>query len=335
MQLVIILLLFLLGLIIMVKGGDWFVDSAIWIASVTGMPQIFIGATIVSLATTLPELFVSTIATLQGYTDVAIGNAIGSVICNIGLVLAITLLFMPAGSHKKLLNGKALLMIGATLILLYLIRDRMLAPYEGVILLCFLGLYIYMNIMEVKKSGSVQNEHTKPREKPDARVVLFNAGKFIIGTLMIVVGARMLVDNGIQIGALLYLPESIIGVTIIAIGTSLPELTTAISAITKGHYGLSFGNILGANILNITMILGTSAVLSGDGLLISGRNIHFFGHMYPNIPQTLFIDVPVAVFIMLLLILPALLSLKMKRWHGGSLLAVYILYIGFMISISL
>ena len=327
-----IFIFFLLGLVVMVKGGDWFVDAAVWIASVTGMPQVLIGATIVSIATTLPELFVSTLAVLQGYTDVAIGNAVGSFICNIGLILAITLIFRPQNSLRDILSGKGILMAGAVLVLMLMIWDRRLVPFEGILLLGLLLVYVLMSVSEARKLQPLSTGLHETHIKPDKQTIIRNLAKFIGGILMIVLGARWLVDNGIRLGAFFSIPESIIGVTIIALGTSLPELTTAITAIVKGHHGISFGNILGANILNMTMILGASVLLSGKGLVLPSRSLSLFGRLYAYMPQTLLIDLPAALFIMALLFLPALMSLKLKRWHGASLLAAYLLYLGVLIT---
>lgn len=332
MELAAILIFITLGLLVMAKGGDWFVDAAVWIASVTGMPHVLIGATIVSIATTMPELFVSTLAAVQGHTDVAIGNAVGSFICNIGLILAITLIFKPQNSFGDILSGKGILMAAAVLILMLMIWDRRLVPFEGMLLLGLLLVYVLMSVSEARKLQPLSASDNENRSKPDKQTIFQNTTKFIGGILLIVLGARWLVDNGIRLGTLLNIPESIIGVTIIALGTSLPELTTAVTALLKGHHGISFGNILGANILNMTMILGASTLLSGKGLILPSRSLNVFGRSVAYMPQTLLIDLPAALVIMALLFLPALLSLKLKRWHGASLLAAYLFYLGILIT---
>ena len=309
--------LLLLGFIIIVKGGDWFVEAAVWVAEATGIPKILIGATIVSLATTLPEFFVSVIAVAKESAGLGIGNALGSVICNTGLILAISLLTGSAKVEKELFYKKAIIMCLSLVVLFVLSFDMILTPIESIPLFLLLAYFIYFNIKHVKKNSLRRQEeiiHIDTGKKTTG----INIVKFIIGALGIVIGAELLVNNGIKIAAGLGVSESVIGVTVIAFGTSLPELVTTITSIRKKHVAMGIGNILGANILNVAMVLSTCALISGDGLQIE--------------KDSLYINMPVAALLfMILLIPPFFFKGRFKRFQGAAMLAVYAAFIVFLI----
>lgn len=323
------LLLFLVGLIIIIKGGDLFVDASVWFATITGIPTIIIGATIVSLATTLPELFVSVFASAQGSPDMAIGNAVGSTICNIGLILSTAILFAPSKVNRKFFSHKGLLMIGSTVLLLIFSGDTILSKGEGIILFVILLIFIRLNLKQFKGSN-ILVENDKEDRNFESKTIVKNVMKFILGTIFIIIGAQLLVEHGRKIAEFFNVPEQIISLTLIALGTSLPELTTSITAIVKGHEGISVGNIIGANILNNTMILGTAAFTAEHGLNISKRDILFFGKTFENIPQTLYVDLPVSLALMLILVISGIYNRKLKRTTGIMLLSIYILYLIFL-----
>ncbi len=333
-----VFVLFIVGFILIVKGGDWFVDSSVRIAEETGIPKILIGATIVSLATTLPELLVSVVASLRGAPDMAIGNAIGSTICNIGLILGITALFLP-GKIEGAFKSKGILMILSTTVLIFFARDRIITKFEGIFLLALLVYYIYLNLKEVKEcTRSKKSCVTNYEEALDIvdegidenngmiKIIL----QFIGGAAGIVIGARLLVDNGIIIAEMINVPEQVISLTIIALGTSLPELVTAITAIRKKCYSISVGNIIGANILNITMILGFSSIIAKQGLIISTRDIDLFGKVFENVVQTLYIDIPISLILMFMVVIPVIVSKQLKRYNGIMMLLTYFVYIVFL-----
>lgn len=328
------IILFVLGLIIIIKGGDIFVESAVWVAKVTGIPNIIIGATIVSLATTLPELFVSMIASTSGSPDIAIGNAVGSMICNIGLILAISFIFMPSIIKRNTFQSKAYIMILASLFMLIFSLDKVIKPYEGLGLLLILLYYIYINVKEAKNSiGISENEIAAAVESSRIKVkvsneeIIKNIALFIIGAVLIVIGAKLLVGNAQRIALYFSIPEAIISLTVVALGTSLPELVTAITAIVKKEDGVAVGNILGANILNITMILGSCSLFSKEGLIVNSRDITVFSNTFNNVPQTLYLDMPIAVVLMLLVVIPIIKNGRSKRSNGFMLLTIYSIYI--------
>lgn len=336
MEIVIPIFLFILGIVIIIKGGDIFVDGAVWVAKVTGIPNIIIGATIVSLATTLPELFVSVIASIEGSPDIAIGNAVGSIICNIGLILAIYFIFMPGKVEKKSFKSKAFIMLCSLILVMFFSIDKIIKPYEGIVLLAVLIYYIYLNLKEAKESRLVVNEElaveieSTKKIEVSVKEILKNISMFIIGAIFIVIGAKLLVNNAQIIAKYFNVPESIISLTVVAIGTSLPELVTAISSIIKKENGVAIGNILGANILNATMILGTCSIISKGGLPVSSGDITVFNNTFFSVPQSLYIDIPIALILMLLLMIPIMKNGKSNKHNGIALLGVYVIYIIFL-----
>lgn len=323
MEIVIAVVLFVLGILLIVKGGDLFVDAASWIAEVSGIPKFIIGATVVSIATTMPELLVSAIAAWEGKIDMAVGNAVGSVTANVGLIMGISVVCIPSVMRRSKIAFKSLLMIAAAGLLWLLCSRGELSVVSCFIMLGVFVIFVIENVMDAKSSMDMTGEKPSPanithfkREKPDRKTIFINAGKFVLGAAGIILGAQLLVDNGSILARVLGVPESIIGVTIIAVGTSLPELVTTITAITKKQASLSIGNIIGANIIDLTMILPVCGLISGGSLPVSAQSYH--------------IDIPVCFAVILLGILPVLISERFHRWQGVAMLALYAGYIGFL-----
>ena len=306
-----IILLFVLGLLFIIKGGDWFVDAAGYIAEATGIPKLIIGATIVSLATTLPEQLVSVLAVLGDSNDLGIGNAVGSISCNIGIALAISAFFLPSEIKRKDFVPKGILMLISAILLWIFCRDGILMPKEGMALfVCFL-IFIALNIKGVKDSQSEDIDRGK--RTVSIKLTTINIFKFAVGALGIVMGARLLVDNGTLLARNLGVSEAVIGLTLIAIGTSLPEIVTTISSVMKKESGMSVGNILGANIINITLILSVCSFFSGKGLTVGINSIK--------------IDIPIAIFLIILAVLPTIYKGRFMRWQGIAMFGVYGVYL--------
>ena len=223
--------MFVVGLILIIKGGDLFVDAASWFAEVFGIPKFLIGATIVSIATTLPELLTSVFATVGGSVDIAAGNAIGSVTANMALIMAITVVFLPALVERKSYAHKTVLMILACVVLLVGSLSGKLGYIPTFVLLAIFAYYTYGSIMDAKKSIGDSKDNEKPEK--NGKTVGVNIFKFIFGTIGIVLGAHLLVNYGQELARLIGVSEGVIGVTVISVGTSLPELVTAITAIRK------------------------------------------------------------------------------------------------------
>ncbi len=306
-----IIILFIVGLLFIIKGGDWFVDAAGYIAEATGIPKFIIGATIVSLATTLPEQLVSVLAVLGGSNDLGIGNAVGSVSCNIGIALAISVLILPSAINRKDFVPKGILMLLSAILLWIFCYDRVLMPREGILLFLCLLIFIALNIKGVKDSQS--EDFDKQKRPINVKLTTINIFKFVIGALGIVMGARLLVDNGTLLARNLGVSEAVIGLTLIAIGTSLPEIVTTITSVVKKESGMSVGNIVGANIINITLILSVCSFLSRKGLSV-GTN-------------TVTRDIPVAILLIILAVVPTAIKGRFMCWQGVTLAGVYVAYL--------
>ena len=322
------IVLFIVGLVVIIKGGDWFVEAAVWVAEITGVPKMLIGATIVSLATTLPELFVSLFAVVKGSEALGIGNAVGSVICNTGLILALSIAIRPSTVERELFYKKFAIMVLSLAAMFVFSLDGTLTRLESVPLVAILAMYIYINVRHARRSmleaqKQIRHIDTKPHSTK------INVAKFVLGAAGIVIGAQLLVTNGVKIAAALGVSEGIIGVTVVALGTSLPELVTTLTALRKKEASLGIGNILGANILNIALIISTCGLISPSGLSIGEETIKFGTH---DVSRTLFVDTPVAALLFaILIIVPVIAKGKLKRLQGIIMLAVYVGFIAFLV----
>lgn len=313
MQTGFVILLFVVGLVLIIKGGDWFVDSAVFIANLTGIPKFIIGATIVSVATTLPELTVSVTGVIDGELDLAVGNAVGSVTANIGLIMGISLVCMPAVIKRSQFWIKGTLMSAAALLLWVLCKDGTLHMLPSFALFVLLAVYVWDNIRDAKNNvGSDEREVVDKKDLPKQIVM------FIIGIAAIVVGSKLLIEYGSEIALLLGVPSAIIGVTMVAIGTSLPELITTLTAIRKMESSMSIGNIVGANIIDLAMILPICSVVSDGKLTIA--------------EQSYALDMPICFAMTLIAVLPPLIKGKLYRWQGILMLALYTVYVVILVT---
>ncbi len=309
-------LLFALGLVLIIKGSDWFIDSVIWIANAFNIPYIIIGATIVSICTSLPETFVSLTASVKGETDVAFGNAIGSIAVNTGFIMAILLLFAkPVIENKRdfIKNGVFLILL-IILIQIIGVTAGEINRWTGVGLLILLVLYLVNNVFSARKLMQTGIDNTPSDEKQrivfQKKDVRNYSVKFIVGITAVVLGSNLLVDNGIQIAIILGVPSILIAVTFTALGTSLPELVTTVTAIRKKASNLGVGNIIGADILNIIQVIALSSTVTPIPL--------------DNDESILNVQLPVALIIVLLAVCFGSLSKTgFKRWQGLILLLVY------------
>ena len=319
--------LFVVGVVLIVKGGDWFVDGAVWIAEVTRIPKFIIGATIISVATTLPEIIVSTIAAIEGHeilasgaldcvaasqdkVGMAIGNGIGSVICNTAMILAISVIFMPIAVKRKDFAPKAGLLIIALAALFAFSLGGSFSIAGAAVLLLIFALYIFENIRSAKSNPA---ENTEERPSTDRKTVVLNILRVVVGAAGIVIGSQLLVNNGSDIAASWGVSEAIIGVTIVAIGTSLPELATAITAVVKKQTSMSVGNVIGANVIDTTLILAVCSFIYGGKLPVSAQNIY--------------LDFPVAILVSLIAAVPAIITKRFHRWQGVLMLVIYVAYL--------
>ena len=302
--------IFVIGIVLVIKGGDWFVDSAAWFAEATGIPKFVVGATVVSFATTLPELLVSVRAAMNGSAQLAIGNAIGSVTANTTLIMGVSLVAIAGVVSRKSFSLKGGLLLAAIVGLTLLSVSGALPVWSAFILWAIFLVFMISNLIEGKKAASIAK--SVEAESYDKKEIPSKVLWFVIGTAAIVFGAEFLVSSGKTLAAGMGISETIIGFTVIALGTSLPELVTTLTAIRKKEESLSVGNIIGANIIDTTLILPLCAVLNGKPLPVERINFVF--------------DFPVCIAACAVAIVPTIIQGKFKKWQGFALLAIYVVY---------
>ena len=312
------------GFILLIKGGDWFVDAATGIAKRFHLPELLIGATVVSIGTTLPEVMTSAIGAASGSGAVAYGNAIGSIICNTSLIAAITIAIKPAKAERKSLIFPVCFFFGAAAF--YALNAYIFGKFDlwmGIVLLCGFVAYMIINVINMKKNPSEEEheEETLDCELPEKESnlgLIKDIGMLIVSALVIAVGADLLVDNAILIAERLNVPQTIISLTIVALGTSLPELVTAITSLMKGHGALSLGNIIGANIFNLVLVSGAAISINPFEVpaeaTFLGQNASFV------------FDIPLVFLVMGIMTIPTIITGKLRRWQGISLLYIYAAY---------
>lgn len=319
-------LLFLVGLVLLIKGGDWFVDGATGIAHRFHIPEILIGATVVSIGTTLPEVMVSATSALGGHGEIAYGNAIGSIICNTSLIAAITIAIRPSKIDRKpLIMPVIFFFVSAVFYSVVAYTTGYFSRTIGLLLMLIFVLYMLICVFDAKKSlVAVTAEKGKDEEKQGSSIVK-DLILLVVGAALIAIGARLLVDNGTLIAESLGVPESVIALTFVALGTSLPELVTAITALAKGHGALSLGNVIGANLFNLVLVSGVSVTLSPFAIPSSTQ--------INGINGSLLVDIPVMFLVMLILTLPAILRKKLSRAQGIILLLIYAAFCVFQFTV--
>lgn len=305
----------IIGLVLLVLGGDWFVKSSIQIAKRTKIPQAIIGATIVSIATTLPELLVTILSSANGSFGLAVGNSIGSVIANTGLVAGIALCFLKLKQDSKFMNMKFAALILICLFLLSVSINQNISWVEGMFLILIAIAFFALNVNDAKKSfGQFGPDEDDTKDMKTWQIALF----FILGAAGIAGGAELLVLGGENLARLAGMSETFIGLTIIGIGTSLPELVTTISSIRKKAGSIGIGNIVGANILNIGLLIGLASCISGgQGLSVD--------------KLTMAISIPVAIVLCLVMTIPFMIKKESFRFQGITLISIYVLYFVFLI----
>lgn len=308
-------LLFAVGLVALIKGGDWFVDGATGLARRFRLPDIIVGATVVSIGTTLPEVMVSATGALNGQGAMAYGNAIGSIICNTALIAAISVAVNPGKVNTKTMKMPVLFFFGS--VALYCFAAYALGTFPrwlGFVMLGIFAVYMFLTVRQgIKNPELVEEEEAEEESKPKS--LWMELLLLVLGAAVIAVGADLLVDNGTLIAKALGVPETVIALTFVALGTSLPELVTTITSLRKGHASLGIGNVIGANIFNLVLVSGVSVTLAPFdvpvGKMLLGQN------------ASLVLDIPLMIGVMGLLVLPALVWKKLSRWQGILLLCIY------------
>ena len=378
------ILLFVVGLVMLIKGGDWFVDSASGIARRFHLPELLIGATVVSIGTTLPEVMVSAQGAMAGSGGMAYGNAIGSIICNTSLIAAVTITLKPAKVERKsMVLPVCFFFIAALFYVLVAYLTGEFSLWVGIVLLALFVIYMTFTVLSMKKpQGELVEDVTLTSDpedfdsdadghpdddratwkmyitelacvllggafmiykggiiriigivmlavfaaysvfaikrvikRQDAQYMLRDIFFIVVGAAVIAGGANLLVDSGTAIAEELGVPQTVIALTFVALGTSLPELVTAITSLIKGHGALSLGNIIGANLFNLVLVSGVSTVISPFPVPSESQ--------LAGMPLSLVMDIPVMLGVMLLLTVPTLIRGKLSRWQGIVLLLIY------------
>jgi cation:H+ antiporter len=305
------------------KGADILVDEAISLSVKWNVPKMFVGATIVSLGTTFPEAAVSVTAAVKGEPDLALGNAVGSIICDTGLILGLCALISPLPLNRDFINRHGLIQVGSGFLLVvsctpFLAVDAVftdggrLPQYMGVIFLILLVAYMVQSfrwVQDGRNVDSVPDENILPKKSKAFFIIV----KLSFASFLVVSSSQMLIPVVLETAVRLSVPSSIISATVVAFGTSLPELITSLTAVRKGYGELAVGNVIGADILNVLFVAGAAASVSKGGLVAPG---HFFELLFPA---------------MLLVLLIFRIGIgfsskgKLNRQFGMVLLTVYLL----------
>lgn len=325
--------LIIIGFVLLIKASDYFVDASTDIAKIFKVSEIVIGATIVSIGTTLPETMVSATSAFRGHGDIAYGNAIGSIICNTALISAISLIFAPGLVDRKALKVPVTFFFSSfALYATFAYMFKGFSRISGIALVSIFIIYVcYVifsnksgtkNINKIIKQAEIdieEIEEGKCLDDNSSNKVIKSILVIILSAIVVAFASNLLVDNGTIIAKKFGVPESVIGLTMIALGTSLPELSTAITSLIKGHSNLSLGNIIGANFFNIVSVTGIASILGPFKIPTS--------KMINGINASLIFDVPIAFLVMIILCVPSLINGKTKRWQGIALICIYTLFL--------
>ncbi|WBX80925.1 calcium/sodium antiporter [Virgibacillus salarius] len=311
-------LFLIIGFVLLIKGADLFVDGSSNIARLLRIPPILIGLTIVAFGTSSPEATVSIVAALQGTADVSMGNVIGSNIFNLTLVVGIATILFPIKVENETIRKEIPFTLLASVALLILISDTVLQGFEinyisrsdGLIFLLFLSVFMYYVIEVALKSRENTAQDKSAKQTKCGKNILIT----VLGLAGIVIGGQMVVNNGKEIAYSLGMSEALVGLTIIAVGTSLPELVTSITAALKKESEIALGNIVGSNIFNILFVLGTSSVITP--LAVNGKVI---------------IDIIMMIGLTVLLLIFSRTNYRIGKTEGVFLVAGYVLYVAYII----
>ena len=314
------IILFAIGLVLLIKGGDWFVDGATGIAKRFNLPDIVVGATVVSIGTTLPEVMVSTTGALQGSGAMAYGNAIGSIICNTALIAAISIVCNPGPVNVKSMKTPAIFFFLASG--LYCLAAYGLGTFPRWMGFVMLGIFAVYMVLTVRNGmANPDTAEEEEEEEGKQRSLIMELILLVVGAAVIAVGADLLVEHGQIIAIGLGVPETVVALLFVALGTSLPELVTTITSLKKGRASLGVGNVIGANVFNLVLVSGVAVSLAPfdvpceNLLLDTGLNL------------SLVFDIPVMLGVMSLMIFPALMKKKLGRWQGVALLSIYAAFV--------
>ena len=321
-SLMVLLLLVVASIAVVAKGADWLIEGAVDLAVRTGLPKIVIGATIISLGTTLPEMFVSVMAAFMGNPGLALGNGVGSIIADTGLIFGLSCVLAAMPVNRYILNRTGWIQVGAALLLVAIsviaLATRapdsppMLERWVGFLFLALLVGYLYITYYWSKQKHN-QEKNSLDNDATEARGLALSWILLLGGLILVIVGARLLVPGASEIAERIGVPDDVIAASMVAFGTSLPELITAITAIRKGHPEITVGNVVGADVLNCLFVIGAAAAAVPLAIPQNFYTLHF--------PVMLLILLSFRVFI------STNKSGYFSKWQGVWLLTVYVGYL--------
>lgn len=305
---------FLLGLVLLVLGAELLVRGASRLATTLGISPLVVGITVVAFGTSAPELAVSLRAALAGQPDLTIGNVVGSNICNVLLILGIAALVVPLIVAQQLVRLEVPLLIGVSLLLLLLAQDGSVSRVEGLLLVGGAIIYIAWSVRQSRRESVAVKEQYQPEpsERPHPRAWPFQLVQTIAGLALLVVGAQWLVDGAIAFARLLGVSELVIGLTVVAAGTSLPEMATSVLASLRGERDIAVGNVIGSGLFNILLVLGLTATIAPAGVPVPAAVVNF--------------DLPVMIGVAIACLPIFFTGYCIARWEGGLFLAYYAAY---------
>ena len=317
--------LIIIGFVLLIKASDFFVDAAVNIAKIFNVSEVVIGATIVSIGTTLPETMVSATSAFKGHGDISYGNALGSIICNTALIAATTLIFTPGLINRKSLKIPIAFFFSSFAV--YSVFAYGFNGFSRVAGIILVSIFIIYAICIIRDAANTTHRDENlnsiaPLDSQDGSRTAKIVKSIVILAItaaVIAFASNLLVDNGTIIARKFGVPEAVIGLTLIAFGTSLPEFSTAVTSILKGHHSLSIGNIIGANFFNVVLVTGLAAIF-GPFTIPVDRTIN-------GINSSLIVDIPLALIVMLILCLPTIIRGKTSRWQGILLYIIYAVFL--------
>ncbi|MGB3789656.1 MAG: calcium/sodium antiporter, partial [Phormidesmis sp.] len=309
------------GLALLVLGAESLVRGASKLAVTVGIPPLIIGLTVVAFGTSAPELAVSLNASLNGQADIALGNVVGSNICNVLLILGTSAIIAPLVVAQQLVRLDVPIMIGVSALVMLFGLDGQIGRSDGVIL--FVGgiaYTLFLLLQSQKEKNSIIQDDFEPSEarSPSAKEIGVNVGLFAIGLAMLILGSHWLVESAVTIATFFGASPLIIGLTVVALGTSLPELATSVTATLRGERDLAVGNVIGSNIFNILVVLGLTSAVSKTGISISSSAQSF--------------DIPVMLAVAIMCLPIFFTDNQVSRREGVLLLCYYVLYVGYLIA---
>lgn len=314
----------IIGLVLLVAGAEALVRGASKIAIALGITPLVIGLTIVAFGTSSPELAVSVSSALNNQADIALGNVIGSNIFNVLFILGICALVKPLIVHQQLVRLDVPIMIGTSLVLLMFAQNGMLEWWEGAILIVIGVAYtvFLIRLSKKEKNKEVLDDYKDEfGDKPKKGTLWLQVLLVAVGLVLLVLGAGWLVDSAVAIASALGISELIIGLTIVAAGTSLPEVATSVVATMRGERDIAVGNVVGSNIFNILIILGITAIISPDGVKVAETAMQF--------------DIPFMVAVAVACLPIFFTGYRIERWEGFVFIAYYVAYTTYLILASI